>query len=165
MRVSTPTILIAIATCLGATLPSGLHADTASQEARTLPSMSAEKKFTMKLESPQHKRYCQAKVTVGYLQRNTIANVEGKIEVEDCGAAGGEYTVTVRYRDEAGEIHNDEYVETWQRDYDQPVTFVGDYPIGENVDLMRVRARKIMCVCAETETPDDDPEETGGNDE
>jgi len=112
----------------------------------------AEKRYTVKFETTQHKLYCQAGISIEYTQRNTMANVAGTIENEDCGASSGGYTVAVRYRDENGEIHDDEHPETWQRDDDQPFSLNHEYLIGDNMDLIRVRARKIQCVCADMPT-------------
>lgn len=37
----------------------------------------------------------QARISIEYTQRNTMANVTGTIENEDCGASSGGYTVAV----------------------------------------------------------------------
>lgn len=108
-----------------------------------------EKKYTLKLETTQHKLYCKAGISIEYTQRNTMARVSGTIENEDCAASSGGYIVAVRYRDEDGEIHNAEHPETWRRDDAEPFTLNHEYLIGDNMDLIRVRARKIQCVCAE----------------
>jgi hypothetical protein len=122
---------------------------TADQE-RMRVEGQAEKTYTLKLETTQHKLYCQAPIALQFTQRNTIARVRGTIENDDCGASSGTYTIAVRYKDEAGEVHNVEQAEEhWQRDDDQPFSFEHEYLIGENVDLIRVRVRKIECVCAE----------------
>jgi hypothetical protein len=73
----------------------------------------------------------QARISIEYTQRNTMANVTGTIENEDCGASSGGYTVAVRYRDENGEIHDDEHPETWQRDDDQPFSLNNEYLIDD----------------------------------
>ena len=124
----------------------GLPLHAVGQEA-----MEAEKKFTIQFETSQHKRYCKASVWVEYLQQNTVADYNGEIKNEDCGASGGTYTISVRYRDAAGEVHSVETEHEWWRDDDQTVEFAGQQQIGENSDLIRVRARKIQCVCAEVE--------------
>ncbi len=109
----------------------------------------SEKKFTMKFETTQHKLYCTARLSMEYIQHNTMASVAGTIENGDCGASSGVYTLSVRYRDENGETQNVEHLEQWQREDDQAYAFEHEYPIGEDVDLIRVRARKIQCICAE----------------
>lgn len=133
--------------------------DPGGQEERMRIEGRVEKKYTIQLDAPQGKAYCQAQVWTEYVQKNTVAWVEGEIENPDCGASAGEYTVSIRYRDEDGEVHNVDHVESWQRDNYQNVEFEGEYFIGENVDLMRVRARKIVCICAE---PADNGEANSG---
>ena len=132
-----------------ATLAAAEQIDSSGQEERMRVEGRVEKKYTLQLDAPEGKNYCQAQIWTGYIQKNTIAWVEGEIENPDCAASAGEYTVAIRYRDEDGEVHNVEHVESWQRDDDQNIIFQGEYHIGENVDLMRVRARKIVCICAE----------------
>lgn len=136
----------------------GLPLHATAQEA-----MEAEKKFTIKFETAQHKQYCQAKLWVEYTQRNTLADYNGQIENKDCGASSGSYTISVRYRDETGEVRAIETKHQWQRDDDQPVEFAGQQSIGENVDLIRVRGRKVQCVCAETEAPTREFDNQGEN--
>ena len=55
----------------------------------------------------------------------------------------------MRYRDEAGETHSIETDHVWERNDNQDIEFAGQTMIGENVDLIRVRGRKIQCVCTE----------------
>jgi hypothetical protein len=118
----------------------------------------------MTLTAPEKTRICSARVEIEYSQRNTIAEAEGTIHTEDCAAAGGLYTIAARYRDENGEIRNVEREESWARKDDQPVHFAGKLTIGENVDLIRVRARKIKCECAATDA-DVEQTESQGEDE
>ena len=132
-----------------AALASTPQVDPSGQQERLQVEGRVEKKYTIQLEAPQGKSYCQAQIWTEYLQKNTVAAVEGEIENADCGASGGEYTVAIRYRDANGEVHDDEHVESWRREDDQNVKFESEYLIGENADLMRVRARKIVCICAE----------------
>lgn len=94
------------------------------------------------------KTRCEAIATVEYEQRNTIARVEGSIENGSCVASSGEYTIAIIVRDEKGESNTLEFSETWQRADDQPVKFLSDYEIGEGVELVRVRSRRLTCICA-----------------
>jgi hypothetical protein len=134
----------------------GLPGLASAQEA-----MEAEKKYTIRFETTEHKRYCKASVWVEYNQYDTVASYDGEIKNEDCGASGGSYTITVRYQDESGEVHSVDSEHTWHRDDDQTVIFRGEQSIGENVDLIRVRARKIQCVCDDVETPGVENESKG----
>lgn len=55
----------------------------------------------------------------------------------------------VSFRDANGEIQTREFAETWQRSDDAALVLETDYPIGENVDLSRVRTRRNTCTCVE----------------
>ena len=108
------------------------------------------KEVTFSLELPAEKLLqCATTVAVEYTQRDTVVSVEGTIDHKDCVASNGEYRLTVSIRGEDRELKRLEFVESWQRDDDQPVVFAADYPIGENVDLVSVRARQLRCSCAE----------------
>ena len=122
-----------------------------------------EKTYKMQLDAAPKKQYCQAQISIEYTQRNTTAGVKGQIVNEQCGPSGGTYNLSVRYKDEAGEIRNDEYEESWQRDHDQDIDIEASYPIGDNVDLIRVRARKIVCICAEPPDEGNGMDNTGEN--
>jgi len=109
----------------------------------------ASRKYTLKLETTQHKQYCQANASIEYVQNDDVANVSGEIKNEDCAASGGEFTINVRYRDSDGELQDINFAEIWQREDDRPIAFEREYLIGKNVDLIRVRTRKLNCTCAE----------------
>jgi hypothetical protein len=104
--------------------------------------------ITIVSELPPASPQCQASVSTGYFQANTLARVEGTIEIDGCAAATGRYTVAARIRDDSGETKTLEFAETFSRDDDQSLTFKGDYPIGENVELVSVRTRGVRCECA-----------------
>ena len=112
-----------------------------------------EKEVTFALELPAPKTLqCSTTVEVEYTQRDTSVSVEGSLDHKDCAASDGEYRLTVSVRDVSGELKRLEFVEQWQRGDDQPVAFKGEYPIGENVDLVSVRARQLRCTCAAAAT-------------
>jgi hypothetical protein len=82
-----------------------------------------------------------------------MANVVGRISIGNCPAGTtGVYTLVARVKDETGEVKPLEFAKTWQHDTVQDVTFSGDYPIGEAVELMSVRVRSLKCTCADTAT-------------
>jgi hypothetical protein len=109
-----------------------------------------EQELTVSIEVPAlPSNQCEATNTAAYEQRNTMARVESTIKVGGCKAASGELTVTLRIRDENGEIKLQELMEVWQRDDDKDVSFSADYPIGENVELMSARVRGLTCTCAD----------------
>jgi hypothetical protein len=110
----------------------------------------SEKEVTFSIEIPAAKTaQCAATIEFAYTQRGSMVSVEGTIENEDCGASGGDYEVLVSIRDENHELKTLEFHELWQRQDDQPVEFASMYPIGENVDLVRVRSAHLQCTCVE----------------
>lgn len=105
--------------------------------------------FGIRIDAPDTGPQCQASVSTGYYQANTVAKVEGNIQIEGCAAASGKYTLAARIRNANGETQVLEFEETFQRDTEQPLSFKTEYPIGENVELVNVRARNLRCECAE----------------
>lgn len=111
-------------------------------------------------------QHCAAKATIDYLQNNTIATVDGKIENTYCGASSGSYQIRIRIRGDDGEIEQLMHDETWQRGDDQAVEFHHEYAIPDNVDLLNVRIRKLRCLCAESQNTEQairPPPEEGEN--
>lgn len=92
---------------------------------------------------------CQATLDIEYVQIDTIAKITGVLHTNDCAASSGEYTIQARIRDQSGEMKALDFSESWQRDDDQPVNLSAEYPIGENVELLRVRSSGLRCQCAE----------------
>jgi len=145
MSVSAP---LALALCAGLAFAAG-----AQQAESTV--LRSEQELTISIEKPAlASTQCEATTTAAYEQRNTNARVRGTIKVESCKAASGEYTVTIRIRDDSGEVKTIELKETWQRADDQDVSFSTDYPIGENVDLVSARVRGLSCTCADPPAED-----------
>jgi hypothetical protein len=115
--------------------------------------VSTEREVTVNVKvAPPPNKNCQATMSTRYEQRNTVARVEGTIEIADCAACSGDYTLVVRVRDENGETKSLEFAGSWQRTDDYPVTFTTDYPIGANVDLLNVHSRGLRCTCADAPT-------------
>ena len=92
---------------------------------------------------------CAATIEVAYTQRDIDVGVEGTIAHNTCGASSGDYKLVVSVRDQNGELKTLEFLESWQRQDGQPVKFSGIYPIGENVDVVRVRTVQLRCTCAD----------------
>ena len=110
----------------------------------------SEKEVEFSLELPPMKVVqCAATIEVAYTQRDSAVGVEGMIENNVCGASSGDYKLVVSVRNENRELQTLEFFESWQRQDDQPVKFSGAYPIGENVDLLRVRPVQLRCTCAD----------------
>jgi hypothetical protein len=99
-------------------------------------------------------RECGAITTTQYLQLNTIARVDSNLKIEDCTAASGTFAVEVVVRDDEGGDKPLEFEETWQRSDDHDLVFSADYPIGENVELVSVRLRRLTCTCADLPATD-----------
>jgi hypothetical protein len=95
---------------------------------------------------------CQATVSLGYYQRNTLARVETSIENNSCLAGSGSLEISATIRDENGNTSTLAFPEQWQQNGDTKMEFVRDYPIGENVELLRVRSSKIKCDCSQSIT-------------
>lgn len=116
--------------------------------------LRTETEFTLSIElAAPINLQCKATIGLQYHQRDTIARVNGVIENEACAASSGSYEIEAKVKDENGERKTLVFQESWQRDDDQPVAVAADYPIGENVELIRLRARRLRCKC------DDDIEE------
>ena len=122
----------------------------AQQQQRMRIDHRIEKQYTVTLEAEAARDYCQAKAEFEYWQANTQAHIEGAITNSECAASGGEYVVSVVYLDEEGTRQRSDHTETWSRDDAQPFRFEHDYEIGDNVDLIRVSARKVVCICTES---------------
>lgn len=108
-----------------------------------------ETEYTVTLEAESAKDYCHANAEFEYWQDNTLAHIEGAITNGECAASGGEYVVSVVYLDEEGTRQRNSHTETWSRTDAKPFKFEHDYEIGDNVDLIRVSARKVVCICTE----------------
>ena len=110
-----------------------------------------EQQLNIKLEVPQPEvLQCDASTRTEYQQRNNVARVTGSVSIANCpGGSAGTFDVVARVRDDSGEIKPIEFAEKWQRDDKGDSPFTGDYPIGENVELMNVRIRNLKCTCAE----------------
>lgn len=92
---------------------------------------------------------CAATIEVAYTQRDSNVGVEGTIAHNTCAASSGDYKLVVSVRDRNRELQTLEFFESWQREDNQPVKFSGVYPIGENVELVRVRTVQSRCTCAD----------------
>src|SRR5262245_18126837 len=114
-----------------------------------------EQQINVKLEVPQPEvLQCEASTLTEYQQRNNVARVTGSVSIANCpGGSAGTPDVAARVKDESGEIKPIEFAEKWQREDKGDSPFTGDYPIGENVELVNVRIRNLKCTCAEAPEP------------
>jgi hypothetical protein len=111
-----------------------------------------ELKFSFELDAPPSAQ-CEATTATSYHQRNTAARVEMTIKTADCAAAGGEFKVTVRVKDDSGAIKPLEFDGAWQRTDAADVVLTNDYPVGDNVELVSARVRGLTCRCAAAAVP------------
>jgi hypothetical protein len=132
--------------CQGA--PGGSRVRQNCEVETTTVRMEQEITLAIKLAPPPSALQCGATTTTAYEQRNTIARVNGTLEIDDCAAAAGAFTVALRVKDDRGEEKPLEFRETWQRSDDEDVQFTADYPIGDDVELVQVRLRGLSCTCA-----------------
>lgn len=92
---------------------------------------------------------CRAAIATEYLQSGERVRVRGSIEVDECPAATGEYTVSARVAHESGLLETLEFDERWQTNNDEPVAFEAAYPIGADVEVVYLRVRGIRCACSD----------------
>ncbi len=93
---------------------------------------------------------CRATAALDYFQRGAEAEVEARIDNPHCAASSGEFVVEVTVKaDGADAPEKLRFEETWSRADEQTVVFARRYPIGNNVDLLRIRIRKLTCACSD----------------
>ena len=110
----------------------------------------SEKEVEFSLNVPPLKNVqCVATIEITYTQRDTEVGVEGTIANNVCGASSGDFKLVVSVRDGSAGLQVLEFFESWQRQDDLPVKLSATYPIGENVDLLRVRPAQSRCACAD----------------
>ena len=107
--------------------------------------------------TPPPQLACQAELEMSWYQKGPRIRVESELINADCDASSGTYTVEVRYRGDTPEVLRKEFPESWARPDDQPIQVEKEYEIAENVDVIRVRVRKLRCQCAVEEAPADEP--------
>ena len=112
-----------------------------------------------KLLQPPPFLQCGGSTTTEYRQLDTIAHVNGTLEIRDCAAASGTLTVVVVVKDDSGAEKQLEFIEAWQRDDERDVGFSADYPIGERVELVDVHLSSLTCACADATQPEKPPAE------
>lgn len=119
----------------------------ADEQEKSSNTATFSKTFEIKLES--NSEMCNATAELDYFQRGTEAQVDTSINTEDCGAANGKYVVKLTIRADNNESQVLNFEESWERTDGAPVESVRRYPIGDDVDLLRARIRKLSCTCAE----------------
>ncbi len=93
---------------------------------------------------------CGASVALDYFQRGAEAEAEMTVDTLDCAAASGSFVMEVTIRaDDADGPEKLTFEESWSRDDNKPVTLKRKYAIGDDVQLLRIRIRKVACSCDE----------------
>ncbi len=99
---------------------------------------------------------CKAELEIEYYQKGSSAHLESTLTNDDCGASSGSYVIQVRYRGADRQTHSKEFAEAWARTDTAPVLVEKDYYIADDIDIIRVRSRKLKCNCAPEESADSD---------
>jgi hypothetical protein len=99
---------------------------------------------------------CKAELEIEYYQKGSSAHVESTLTNDDCGASSGSYVIQVRYRGADRQTRSKEFAELWERADTDPVFVEKDYFIADDIDIVRVRSRKLNCTCATAESADSD---------
>lgn len=114
-------------------------------------SQTASKARTIEITIESKSRKCAARASLEYFQRGAEAEVETSIHTDECGAASGDYVLHITVRgDDDTQPRLLTFEEAWERSDDRPVETIRRYSIGDDVDLLRIKSRKLSCTCAET---------------
>lgn len=106
--------------------------------------------FPMQLESQTLETgQCQAEVKLDNLQYDTYARVSGSVDTTTCAAASGSFVLVVRTGAVGNSRVTQKFPQDWEREDSQPALFSASLPIAANTDLVRVRAQRIRCTCAD----------------
>ncbi len=124
---------------------------------RVVEGQSAEIRIQIEAEHEYMTNACEARLEIEYYQAGDSVHVETELNNDQCAASSGSYTLQVRYRGDDGEVQTVEFDELWERSDAEPVKLIKDYFVAENVDIMRVRSRRLRCECASV------PDEAGGD--
>ncbi len=94
---------------------------------------------------------CQAAIEIEYYQKGSSAHVESMLTNDDCGASSRTYVIQIRYRGADRQTQSKDFPETWERVDSDPVVAEKDYFVADDVDILRVRSRKLHCTCVPDE--------------
>ncbi len=133
-------------------------ADGQGDEEDGIRAQSAEISIQIEAEHEFSTNACEARLDVEYYQKGDSVHVNTTLFNESCAASSGTYALEVRYRGGDDEVRAVEFEEEWQRSDSEPVALSKDYYLAANIDVMRVRSRRLRCECASA------PEETGADD-
>ncbi|MBT8079633.1 MAG: hypothetical protein KJO31_13730 [Gammaproteobacteria bacterium] len=157
---STRAVTALIISHLGLALLPGLAKGQGHYEANPQPTTKITRSSEYKSESREYSvpvevtlEYktdgCEAKLNIEYFQRGENAQVSSTLDNTQCAASHGSYSIQVRYRGADGKLQTRDYEESWSRDDAEPVVLTKQYFVGQDVDLVRVRSRRLTCVCGD----------------
>ena len=125
-----------------------LQALAAADDEESRINNEAEIRLTVEAKHEYATDICTAAMEMEYYQKGASVHVETSLDHDQCAASSGSYTLAIRYRDADGNLQNTEVEETWERADAAPVEQAKDYFVAEDVDILRVRTRKLRCKCA-----------------
>ena len=91
---------------------------------------------------------CHATTVTEYSQQTNVAHVTGGVSMSCPAGSTGTFDVVALVKDKSGEVKQIAFHEKWQRDDAGDAMFAGEYPIGDNVELVNVRIHDLLCTCA-----------------
>jgi hypothetical protein len=112
--------------------------------------LTAEIEFHQTIETEYGTDACKAVIEIEYYQKRASAHVESTLTNDDCDASSGTYAIQIRYRGADRQSQSKEFPETWERADSSSVVMEKDYFVADDIDILRIRARKLDCTC----TPD-----------
>jgi hypothetical protein len=99
---------------------------------------------------------CKATIKIEYYQKGPSAHVESSLTNDDCDASSGTYVIQIRYRGADGQSQSRDFPESWGRLDSNPVVVEKNYFVADDIDILRVRPRKLNCTCVPDEQVDAD---------
>jgi hypothetical protein len=137
--------LTAIAAAAALALPASAFADAPDRDVNN----EAEIKHSIELEARYAVHACKAQLELEYYQKGADVHVDSVLSNAACAASSGSYVIEVRYRGADDVVVSRRFDETWERSDAAPVRASKVYPVGDNVDVVRVRPRKLRCTCSD----------------
>ena len=126
----------------------------------TSVSHGMEQSFEIDLPMRRLTPSCKGQVELEYDQYDTVARVETRLGSTTCPVTYVQYALIVSSRDADYEIVTSRHEFAWDVTPDGTLPGSGDYPIGDDTDLVSVRARQFSCTCADdTDAADGDTPE------
>lgn len=119
-------------------------------------SNEAEIRTTIEAEYAFATNACKAAIEIEYYQKGSSAHVESSLTNDDCDASSGTYVIQIRYRGADRQTQSKDFPETWERLDSNPVVVEKDYFVADDIDILRVRSRKLNCTCVPDEQVDAD---------